>query len=253
MRGLPADLDAALRRFAGAGRVLVALDFDGCLAPIVEDPSAARALPGSDAALRALSRRDGVRVALVSGRALADLRAVADPPPEVVLVASHGAEVAGADGPEVPDEVLRHVVSLLEPVVRDHPGTALEHKPAGVVLHTRRAPRAVADAATAAALRAVADVEGAHVLQGKEVVEVSVVEADKGSALLELASTLGVDAVLYAGDDVTDEHAFAALARRGIDADVTVKVGEGDTAARYRVDGPAAVTGVLERLLTLRG
>jgi trehalose 6-phosphate phosphatase len=143
-------------------------------------------------------------------------------------------------------------VTGLEGVVADHPGTTLEHKPAAAVLHTRRASRDVAARATSAALGAVSSVQGAHVLQGKEVVEVSVVEADKGSALLDLAGTLGVDAVLYAGDDTTDEHAFAAVASRGVPSDVTVKVGDGQTAAQYRVTSPEAVAALLGDLLRLR-
>jgi trehalose 6-phosphate phosphatase len=242
----------ALQRLASRQRVLVALDFDGCLAPIVEVPSDARGLPGSMAAVASLVERDGVTVALVSGRALDDLVAVAAPPPGVVLVASHGAEVAGAPAPEVDAAVLAQVVAGLESVVAHNPGTTLEHKPAAAVLHTRRAARDVASRATAAALDAASSVPGAHVLQGKEVVEVSVVQADKGSALLSLADRLGVDAVLYAGDDTTDEHAFEAVASRGVEADVTVKVGDGETAATHRVDGPHELTELLETLLSLR-
>lgn len=251
MTALDPRLTAALERFTGADSVLAALDFDGCLAPIVEEPSEARALPGSASALAALAARDNVTVALVSGRSLEDLRAVADPPAEAVLVASHGAEVAGAPGPEVPRDVLDRVVSALEEVVLAHPGTALERKPAAAVLHTRRAERDVAERATSAAVAAAGEIEGAHVLQGKEVVEVSVVRADKGSALVALVERLDVEAVLYAGDDTTDEHAFAAVAGRRGPADVTIKVGDGDTAAAYRVADPEQVTEVLELLLRL--
>ena len=87
-------------------------------------------------------------------------------------------------------------------------------------------------------------------LQGKEVVEVSVVRADKGTALRDLRGRLGVDAVLYAGDDVTDEHAFAVLDAA---TDVTVKVGDGDTRAAYRLAGPPDVAALLARIAALRG
>jgi trehalose-phosphatase len=247
------SLRAALERFAARRPVLVAFDFDGVIAPIVDVPSDARALPRTAAALAELARRDGVLLALVSGRALADLRAVADPPPDAALVASHGAEVAGAPGPDVPREALEAVVARLEQVVRDHPGTALERKPASAVLHTRQAERDVARRAVAAAEEAVAGIEPARVLHGKEVVEVSVVDADKGSALLALADALDVRGVFYAGDDTTDEHAFAALAQRGREDDVTVKVGDGDTAARYRVQAPEDVAELVETLLSLTG
>jgi hypothetical protein len=79
--------------------VLLAFDFDGVLAPIVDEPSAARALDGTADLLAALAEGDGVHVALVSGRALADLRAVAAVPADspLLLVGSHGAEFS-SDG-----------------------------------------------------------------------------------------------------------------------------------------------------------
>ncbi len=249
---LPDDVDAALAAFAARAAVLVASDFDGVLAPIVDTPGAARAHPAAVAALAALVGLDGVHVAVVSGRSLADLRTVAAPPQGAVLVASHGAEVDGADGPEVDADALAAVTDALDRVAAEHPGTSVEHKPAAAVLHTRRAERDVAAAATRAALEA-ADRVGpgaVHVLEGKEVVEVSVVRADKGTALRDLRERLGVDAVLYAGDDVTDEHAFAVL---DPSTDVAVKVGDGDTLAAYRLPGPPDVAALLARLAALRG
>jgi trehalose 6-phosphate phosphatase len=70
------------------------------------------------------------------------------------------------------------------------------------------------------------------------------VDASKGSALDLLRSRLGATAALFVGDDVTDETAFAVLR----DGDVGVKVGPGETAARYRVEDPEEVTAVLELL-----
>ena len=87
---------------------------------------------------------------------------------------------------------------------------------------------------------------------GKEVLELAVTDADKGTALRRLRSEIGAAAALYLGDDVTDEDGFRALEPD----DVTVKVGEGDTAARFRVaDVPGAVAVVrrLAELLDLTG
>ena len=118
----------------------------------------------------------------------------------------------------------------------------LEHKPAAVVLHTRRmADESAARAAEEAALEVTTRHTGLHVLHGKHVVEVSVVRADKGTALVALRDEVGADAVAYFGDDVTDEDAFRAL---GPD-DVTVKVGPGETAARFRVESPEDAAGAL--------
>ena len=76
----------------------------------------------------------------------------------------------------------------------------------------------------------------------------AVVQVSKGAAIDTLRTRLGADAVLFVGDDVTDETAFARL-RPG---DVGVKVGEGETAAEYRVSTPEDVTDVLEALLAAR-
>ncbi len=79
--------------------------------------------------------------------------------------------------------------------------------------------------------------------KGNEVVELSVLSADKGEALLRLKDLTGCRAVLYVGDDVTDEDAFGVLDQ---DAhDVAIKVGSAETAARYRIGAPDDLPAVL--------
>lgn len=256
-------LRAALAAFAARPRVLVALDFDGVLAPIVTRPQDARPLPRSAAAVRDLAALDGVDVALVSGRTLDDLARLAGPPPSVALVGSHGAQVADGAGRDVgaaatlddaARDLLARASAALHAISAAAPGTFVEDKPAGTVLHTRQAARGVAARAAAAAAEGPGRWPGVHCVPGKEVVDLSVVDVTKGTALTALRSAAGLPAgsggVLYAGDDVTDEHAFAALDDAA--GDVTVKVGPGPTAARHRVDDPAAVAVLLERLVALR-
>ena len=89
----PADVDEALRTFADVPRLLIATDFDGVLAPIVEDRDAVQPDAEALSALRELAELPGVAVALVSGRALEDLDGHTRMPSSVVLVGSHGAEV----------------------------------------------------------------------------------------------------------------------------------------------------------------
>jgi trehalose 6-phosphate phosphatase len=108
--------------------------------------------------------------------------------------------------------------------------------------------RTVADRAAGLALleRAAATAGPHHTAKpGKDVLELAVTDADKGSALSRLRSELSAAGVLYLGDDVTDEDAFAVL-RAG---DVGVKVGTGETRARHRVPDLAGVAAVLRRLL----
>jgi trehalose 6-phosphate synthase/phosphatase len=260
---LDSSLHDALTELATRERLLVACDFDGVLAPIVTDPLAARPLPESAAALDALARFPQARVALVSGRQLDELVAVASPPSEAVLVGSHGAQLRrpGQDdgdsrplsltGPE--RELLSQVTAEVEGLRARFPGTALERKPAAAVLHTRSAERGVAAAATAAALDGPASWPGVHVTMGKEVVEMSVLGATKGDALRRLRLESGLPeeggGVLFLGDDVTDERAFAVL--RDEVGDITVKVGPGKTVARHRIAGPREVAELLGSLVDL--
>ncbi|GAA2029834.1 trehalose-phosphatase [Pseudokineococcus marinus] len=251
-------LEEALAALAASPRPLVALDFDGVLAPLVDDRDAARPLERSSAALAALAGLEGERavaLALVSGRPLASLVPLAAPPAAAALVGSHGAEVRmpGDEEPSAPldawqEALLGDVVARARAVVADHPGTDLEVKPAGAVLHTRTADVATASAAQRALVDGPGRLPGVRVLRGKDVVELAVLDVDKGRSLEALREDLGATAVLYAGDDVTDEHAFAVLR----DGDVGVKVGDGGTAARHRVAGPEDVALLLERVLALR-
>ncbi len=249
----PGEVRAAA---AGArdGTLLVALDFDGVLAPLVDDPATSRALPASARALERLAAA-GAPVALVSGRALRDLWTVAAPPPGVHLVGGHGAEHgrATADGlvtepfalPPDDARTLAELTADLEALIE---GTTarVERKPASAVLHTRTVDPDDARRLAAAAA-ALGNDAGVDVLAGKDVVELSVLHVSKGEALRALRARLGVTRVLFAGDDVTDERAFALLEPQ----DLTVKVGPGPTAARLRVADPAAVATLLTDIAAL--
>ena len=244
------DLDDAVRAVASVPRLLVALDFDGVLAPIVNVPSEARPLPESAAALGALATLSDTVVALVSGRGLADLAAVSGFGSPIRMIGSHGGEFD--DGAAVLDDAQRErldaVVAELEELVRGEPGVVLEHKPAGVAVHVRNAPPEVASRVIDAVGTGPATRDGVEATPGKAVVDLSVVQINKGAALDVLRERVEADAVLFAGDDVTDETAFARL-RPG---DVGVKVGPGDTAAEHRVDGPLDVAKLLKELLAAR-
>jgi trehalose 6-phosphate phosphatase len=244
---VPADLAEALAGLARRRPLLVASDYDGVLAPLVDDPSAAVPQPGVAEALARVAAHDGVVVALVSGRGVADLQAVSGLAGGYRWVGSHGAEF---DGPLTGELAARRdaLAERLAPLVAAVPGARLEVKPASVAVHVRQVP----DRLAAAALLQDADRAADPSLTkkpGKEVLELAVTDADKGSALRRLRAELGVVAAIYLGDDLTDEDAFRALPAD----DVTVKVGEGQTAARFRIADPAAVVALLHRLADLLG
>jgi trehalose 6-phosphate phosphatase len=247
---LDPDLVAALRKVAEVPRLLVALDFDGVLAPIVEVPSDARPLPDTVRALTGLADLPDTVVALVSGRGLADLGAVSGFAAPVRLVGSHGGEFD--DGAAVLDDEQRALLDALTVEVRQlvdgEPGVTLEDKPAGIAVHVRNAPVDVGTRVLAAAAAGPGARPGIESTPGKAVLDLSVMRTSKGSAVDLLRERVGADAVLFAGDDVTDETALTRL-RPG---DVGVKVGEGETAAAFRVADPPAVTDLLTTLLEAR-
>ena len=125
----------------------------------------------------------------------------------------------------------------------------VEHKPAGFALHTRLAIDHHSRVAHLVALReATAEVAGLTVREGKNVLEFSVRTTTKGEAIEHLRRYTRADAVFFAGDDVTDEDAFAALGAN----DLGLKSGPGDTLAAFRVADPAEVAHVLTLLADLR-
>jgi trehalose 6-phosphate phosphatase len=251
---LSPELREAIRRIAQTEHLLVALDFDGTISPIVDRAHDARPLPRSAVAFAGLAALPRTTTALLSGRALASLRAVASPPVDTLLIGSHGAEAwLGPGSAElILDEgqrrLLAEVRSVLEEIVEQAPGTLLEDKPAGVVLHTRLAEDDVAEDAVAAARAALQDRKGVFLKNGKRVLETSVVNASKGEGLTFLRQITGATAVLFAGDDVTDEDALGRLEP----GDVGVKVGLDFTQAEFRVEAPAHVAELLEALLQER-
>lgn len=246
-----ADLDVAVRRLARTPILLVASDFDGTLAPIVDDPDAARPLPAAMIALRDLARIPRTHVAVVSGRALLALRELASFPERVILVGSHGVELDFDPEPRISAEQRRvqdAIGRLFHEMAARHPGLRVEEKPGGLAFHYRRAPAAIAEEVLAELDRRLATLPGIHRREGKMVLEVSVHETSKGAALAAIRRRVGAAAVIFVGDDRTDEEAFGRLR----DDDVGVKVGEGETCAAYRIADPAAVALLLARLARLR-
>jgi trehalose 6-phosphate phosphatase len=254
-RGLSRELVGALHEIARVKRLLVALDFDGTLAPEVDDPEQARATPEARAAVLALLAIPNTRVALISGRSIASLEQVSDLPDEALLVGSHGIEIrldhpgdtVSLDTSEI--EQVSVLGGVLGEVADSFDQVWLETKPAGFALHTRLASDHNSRVAHLVALsEATAEVDNLTVRRGKDVLEFSVRGETKGDAVEHLRAYTSANAVFYAGDDVTDEDAFAAL---GPD-DLGLKSGAGETIASHRVAGPHQVAQVLALLAEFR-
>lgn len=241
------ELDLALARAAEADVLLVACDFDGTLSPIVADPS--QAAPDSAALVPLYGLGTLVRTvaAIISGRSLDDLRRrLGAPPPGLELIGSHGAEDGSPGGDHLRSD-LEPLYEVLQLVVDRFPGAEVETKPFSAALHYRRVAKRDQNKARRAALQNVPEIV-VEIREGKKVVEFMAVPADKGTALRRLRDRCGTDAVVFMGDDVTDEAAFLALAS----GDVGVKVGPEPTAAAHRVTSRDEVASVLSRLLEYR-
>jgi trehalose 6-phosphate phosphatase len=236
-----------LSGLAAAPELLVALDFDGTLAPIVPVPTDARALPEALGAIHGLAALPSTTVVLVSGRALSDLAAVSGLGSPVRLVGSHGLEPD--DGPVPLDDAQRERLDRLnaqvDALVDGADGVRIERKPAGVAVHVRGAAPEIGTRVLDALRAGPAAIDGIVSTPGKQVLDLAVTEMSKGVALDRMR---GDAAVLFAGDDVTDESVFTRL-RPG---DVGVKVGDGETAAAHRVPDPPALVALLEELLAAR-
>ncbi len=236
-----AALQEALLAAAAAPVLVVASDYDGTLAPIVADPAAAVPHRPALEALVELAGSPGVEAVIVSGRSREALVTLTGAPDGVLLVGSHGSEWPGGGAGEDTEAL----VEALAAVADRHEGTMLEPKPSGAALHYRHAG-APEDAAAAA--REAGRRHGARVIDGKQVVELVLGGADKGQAIRRVRDEAGGAPVVFFGDDTTDEDVFAALGP----GDVGVKVGEGDTRARFRVADPAGVAEALRRLAGAR-
>lgn len=248
---LPTELVAALHDVVRVDTLLVCSDFDGTLAPIAPTPDQARPLVAGIDALVALAATPRTTAALVSGRSRADLSLRVGSADGVLLVGSHGWELpdlatGGLDtATTARRDALRAQVTRLVGTV---PGVLLEPKPTGVAVHVRLADRGDAVRVLAAVREAAGHDPDVHLTTGHEVLELSVVETDKGRALDLLRDHAGAGAVVFVGDDTTDEHGFARLSR----PDVGVKVGTGPTAAQFRVRDPQQVAVLLGLLAQLR-
>ena len=201
---------------ADLGRAVVAVDFDGTLAPIVTRPEDARAVAGAVGALTALA--DVVAaVAVVTGRAAGELIAMTglDAVPRLRVLGHYGLEEwydGELSSPE-PAPAVEEARMRLRPLLAQAPaGVHVEDKRHSLVVHTRPA----ADAAGALgrltpALERLAEELGLEAVPGRMVLELRPAGVDKGVAVRRLLDETGASAALYIGDDLGDLAAFAAV------------------------------------------
>jgi trehalose 6-phosphate phosphatase len=252
-RSILDNLEPILSRVRSVRHVLLALDFDGTLAPIADRPENA-ALPRATAALLARIVASGhVTLAIVSGRSIADLRRHVEL--DCIYVGNHGLEIEGRGlsflhpGAAARRPVLRAACEDLEAAIEGAPGAFVERKGLSATVHVRQVAeplRETVHIAVQDAMRPYA--ECLAIVPALEAWEIRPRLAwDKGTALELILRSLGADCrlVICAGDDLTDEHMF-----RAAPDGVTIHVGNGiESAARYGAAGPAELAAFLAHLV----
>jgi trehalose 6-phosphate phosphatase len=235
-----------------AERTGIFLDLDGTLAPIVATPDLARVLPDVPVVLARLALRLAV-VAVVSGRRSEEVRRLVDVD-GVEAVGTHGLETE----PPIAPDAMREIRDAASAV-----GAWVEPKGAAAAVHFRGVEdpwKAAAEAEPA--LAAVAAAHGLELLGGKRILELMPAgRPRKGGAVERLAREHGLGAVVFAGDDVGDLDAFAALGRLrpegvwtcGVVARGPETTPEVAAAADLAVDGPEGVVALLARLADALG
>lgn len=230
---------------ASRERVAVCLDVDGTLAPVAASPGGARVPAGTRRALRRIRAHDIATLIVVSGRRAVEARNLVATPVDWTI-GNHGFELARGGAPARPfgswrgSSSVRCAAERIAEAIEGLRGVSLEDKGWTLAVHYRRGGTRAAPLVWRRVRTAVRGLD-VQLLGGKQYVDVRPAGGwDKGKAVKRLLAGiygsrwLDQVAVLYAGDDVTDEHVFTQLPA----AALTVKVGTGPTQARFRTRSP---------------
>lgn len=258
-------LSAIDRRLSSVDCVLLCLDFDGTLAPHVDDPASAELTTDNQRVLEILAQRSGLDIAIISGRALSDVkdRVGID---SFGYAGNHGLESdinaerlegdidseSRLSAVQPSAEQYRSTVQTISRELEDRlsiPGCEIEHKGITATVHYRNADISSPDVIEERVQSIVDDI-GARDLQlvpGKEIVEIRpAIDWDKGHAVQQFEEQCrGECLTIYIGDDTTDEDAFRAIEPDGIGIYVGT---DSDTTAPYYVPDVEGVTAFLEWL-----
>ncbi len=240
-------------------RMLVASDFDGTLSPLVDHPGEAVLLPEAPAVLaRFAVMQPQVRLAFLSGRSLADLASRLGPAADnAILAGNHGLQLLGAHLDWIHRSAftarphLKGLMERLAPSIGELSGVELEDKGASFTLHYRRM-----DAMDFPKLRAIVAAldlpDQVRMHEGKKVFEFRPqVEWNKGYAMRRILRRIDLpcDAVVFLGDDATDEDVFRELGPNAF----TIHVGSATTpsCARLNAHDPADAVLFLDALASI--
>jgi len=262
----PAELASAIESFAAIKKsaatksIVVFLDYDGTLTPIVDTPDKAILSPQTRDVLIELSKK--CVVGIISGRDMKNVKTLVGID-SLIYAGSHGFEITGPrEFKESSSKGIAFLPALdqaqkvLEEAISQIKGVLVERKKFAIAVHYR-----LADPADVPEIEhAVDKVNSLHQdlrkAYGKKVFELQPnIDWHKGKALLYLLEALGLDKEnvlsLYIGDDVTDEDAFRALENKGIG--IVVWDTPFPTAAKYSLKNTDEVRAFLSLLIQICG
>lgn len=244
-------------------RLLLCLDFDGVIAPTVDEPASAKPVQGAREVIGALTRlRDDVIVAIASGRSVPTVRRMLGIFSGLYFIGLHGIEIADPYDRLERLVQIEHCLPALQTVrdwlrkqARDGDGFMLEDKEFALALHYRNVdPEVARDLARQLEYFVAHMIHGLRVLHGDMVIEVLPSNAGgKGFAINHLLGQLKDRTLVpvFFGNDLSDEEAFFAVRRA---AGVTILVGDDrETHAEFRLDAPEDVLGALTSLCASLG
>ena len=252
------------RRLQGARRILLLMDYDGTLTPIVERPELAHLPESTRMLLKALRYQPRFKVGVISGRALSDLKGRVGIH-GIIYAGNHGLEIEGPGvdfvNPiaEEMKPVLRVIHQVLKRALGGSRGVLVEDKGLTLSVHYRQVAAEKAEEVQDSFERIVGSTLAAgqvRITSGKKVYEVRpAVDWDKGKAIRLLMKKYGKGGresglvPVYLGDDLTDEDGFRVIEKYG--GGISVFVGEPDqeSSARYFLRSPEEVSRFLEMLL----
>lgn len=243
-------LERIIESYRQALNRIFLVDYDGTIVPFTDDPEQAGMNDHEREVVTALASDPHNELVIISGRNRYFLEKQFENIP-VMLIAEHGFLTRDMYGRwissvNISGEWKKDVLDFFSELLPEVPGSFIEEKEASVVFHYRTSP--VSDELLQRLKNQVHEFaegrNGIEIMFGNHVIEIKISGFSKGTRALELINGEKHDFILAMGDDITDETLFTELKGRAF----TIKVGDGNSCAEFRIKSPAQVINFLESL-----
>jgi trehalose 6-phosphate synthase/phosphatase len=240
------------KKFENALNKLVLLDYDGTLVNYTATPEKAKLTLEITDIIRRLINLPGMEIFIITGRRHEDIDRFLDHIP-INIIAEHGA-IIKENGKWKNQELIgdswkKSVISVMNQITDICPGSFIEEKIYSLAWHYRNAEPDSGYASSRELIRLMNNVVGIYglkILDGNKVVEILSDSIGKGKAVKKLDEQNIYDFILSIGDDATDEEMFEYFQNHS--NAYTIKVGEGDTFAKYKLNDISEVVSLLKKM-----